>query len=150
MAHCSSCGAEIRWITLEDSGKKMPIDVAPDDANGTVVLTAGDKGKVCTRAELVHYAFGGRRFYKPHFPRRCTDRNVFEGRCLVPRSDYDARREEQGLEYNPCGNSLPCRIHRAPASERRPTTGQKIALARYPKTRARVHLEQVMKELGKK
>lgn len=67
MSSCRSCGAEILWITMEDSGKKMPIDVVPDDANGTVVILGGTKGRVCTRSELVHYAACGRRFYRSHF-----------------------------------------------------------------------------------
>lgn len=71
MPFCSHCGAEIRWITMEDTGKKLAIDIAPDDAHGTVLITAGDKGKVLTRAELVHYAACGRRFYTTHFPSRC-------------------------------------------------------------------------------
>jgi len=40
MATCRSCGARIEW-GLTPSGKKLPLDAAPDRERGTVLLRGG-------------------------------------------------------------------------------------------------------------
>lgn len=37
---CRSCKAQIRWVKVEKSGKKMPVNAAPDP-NG-LILAGGD------------------------------------------------------------------------------------------------------------
>lgn len=40
MSHCKTCGAEIFWVTMDGSGKKMPIDAHP---NPMVLVVSPDK-----------------------------------------------------------------------------------------------------------
>jgi hypothetical protein len=72
VATCDRCGAEVLWVVMEDTGKKMPIDVVPAD-NGTVVIL-GATARVLTKAQREKFANGGRRFYRPHFGCKPTAR----------------------------------------------------------------------------
>jgi hypothetical protein len=46
MSRCKTCGAEIFWVTMDGTGKKMPIDAHP---NPMVLVVSPDK----TRARFV-------------------------------------------------------------------------------------------------
>lgn len=62
MPACSSCGAEIEWVTMRDSGKRMPVDAKPASfvvlvaSDGSPVVSGdGAKGVVVT-GRLSHFA----------------------------------------------------------------------------------------------
>ncbi len=66
MARCKSCGAEIDWVTMPKSGKKMPVDVP------AVRFTAGGNETFVTRdGEVVRGTrtdwAGGQAGWIPHF-----------------------------------------------------------------------------------
>lgn len=46
MAECKTCGAEIFWVTMDQTGKKMPIDMHPGKM---VLIVSPDK----TRARFI-------------------------------------------------------------------------------------------------
>jgi hypothetical protein len=63
---CKACGAEILWATVENSGKKMPVNVTPDDT-GNIVLCGNARAIVLKYDERAHYLFAGNRLYTCHF-----------------------------------------------------------------------------------
>lgn len=62
---CSSCKAEIRWVTMQDSKKWQPLNVVPTEG-GTIVVM-GDKARVLKRADRQRYLGAGNRLYVSHF-----------------------------------------------------------------------------------
>lgn len=48
--HCRSCGAPVRWLTNDKTGKVAPIDVASAD-DGAVILAGAGRYHVLTKAE---------------------------------------------------------------------------------------------------
>lgn len=53
MPRCRSCGADILWVEMVDTGKKMPVDLPL----ATVVVVNGDKTKgAVRRAGTSHFA----------------------------------------------------------------------------------------------
>jgi hypothetical protein len=74
-SRCRKCGAFIRWVEL-DTGKRMPLDLNPDDAKGNVALLGG-RWHVLTRQEqgtLVGYSR-----FRPHFS-TCPNAGEFRRR----------------------------------------------------------------------
>lgn len=73
MSTCRSCGASIEWVTLP-SGKRMPVDVLPDDA-GYVAIDWDDAGRhtavVLTEEQIAGYLAP---LYVSHF-QTCKDAN---------------------------------------------------------------------------
>lgn len=52
MSLCSSCGAEILWVTMP-SGKSMPVDIIP---TMVVVLSSDNKRGTMRRGHISHFA----------------------------------------------------------------------------------------------
>ncbi len=67
MSHCRSCGATIRWVTMQPSGKLMAVDDAPSPEGNIVV--SGGKASVLSKDEAK--TFKGHRFLS-HFA-TCPD-----------------------------------------------------------------------------
>jgi hypothetical protein len=70
MAACRSCEAEVRWVVVVASGKRMPLDPQPV-ADGNVVLLSGNETvRVLSKAEAERRAAqpgGPGPLYKSHF-----------------------------------------------------------------------------------
>lgn len=68
MAHCSSCGRQIRWVVVAKSGKKMPIDMQPASDGNLIALGTSDSA---SGLPFVMYASPSedvlRNRYKSHF-----------------------------------------------------------------------------------
>ena len=62
---CKSCKAEILWVTMQDSGKKQPLDVVPTEGGSIVVM--GEKARVLKVADRARYVGAGNRLYVSHF-----------------------------------------------------------------------------------
>ncbi len=69
MATCNSCGSPVQWATT-DTGKQMPVDVAPADT-GNVRVYRDDWGKVRSHTlkqdELQAARDAGEPLYLSHF-----------------------------------------------------------------------------------
>lgn len=65
-SNCRSCGAPIRWVIMEASRARMPLD--PDPApDGTIDLTGDNRATVlCAYAADMARA-AGRQLYRSHF-----------------------------------------------------------------------------------
>ena len=65
---CKSCGAAIVWVTMEGSGKAMPLDVTPSREMGTIVVSPdGKTGTVLSGLTLAAAKTEGRLAYLSHF-----------------------------------------------------------------------------------
>lgn len=62
MSVCRSCGAEIRWVEMEGSGKRMPIDPAPSP-RGNVEVFDNVNARVVAGPDLLV----GVNYYTSHF-----------------------------------------------------------------------------------
>ena len=51
-AKCQSCGADILWVIMKESGAKMPLD-AQSTANGKIRVSEDGTAKVMTMIELI-------------------------------------------------------------------------------------------------
>ena len=61
MSNCRSCGAAIRWVEMEKSGKKMPLDAVPVEDG--LIWIFGGKGHTGDVAP----AMGSMDRYTSHF-----------------------------------------------------------------------------------
>lgn len=79
VTNCRSCRAEIVWAIVEKSGRRMPVDRAPDPEKGNVRLLdrfTADGTPICvvlSDSELVEARFAGERLHLSHFA-TCPDR----------------------------------------------------------------------------
>lgn len=74
MSACRSCGAPIIWATSTETGKRMPVDEAPDPERGNVLLVSGNDGPetvVLTRAAIAARP-NRNRLHTSHFA-TCSD-----------------------------------------------------------------------------
>ena len=63
---CRSCRAAIRWVKIEWSGKKMPIDVTPVE-NGNVLVAIDSSAAVVSKAEADSLREEGYQLFVSHF-----------------------------------------------------------------------------------
>ena len=63
---CKHCRAEVRWVTMRDTGAKQPLDVAPHPKGNIAVVGAGT-AIVIRRSDLPRYVAQGYVFYRSHF-----------------------------------------------------------------------------------
>ncbi len=73
MSQCRSCGAKVRWIEMDSTGKLAPIDNTPSE-NGNVFINQFNKGVVLTplgKSEI-ESRFGKVDLYLNHFA-TCPD-----------------------------------------------------------------------------
>lgn len=64
---CKSCGAAIRWVVMEASGKRMPLD-AEETAEGNIAISPLDgRAEVVTGARRRDLLTCGEPLYRSHF-----------------------------------------------------------------------------------
>lgn len=73
MTQCRSCGADVRWLTSEATGRIAPIDAAPDASGNVVIDGAGRSYQVLTAGEREASA---RPRYTNHF-QTCPQRQMW-------------------------------------------------------------------------
>ena len=90
MATCNRCGASIRFITMEKTGKAMPINPI-SNLDGNVAAWQRSPGRwygdVLTAANRAEHAAAGRQFYTAHWA-ECPDQKP-------PKTDPVTEREPQ-------------------------------------------------------
>lgn len=69
MSVCGSCRTGIRWVTMEGSGKAMPLDLEPDVDKGTIYVSNGTRliGRVMTGEDLELARKGDAPLFVSHF-----------------------------------------------------------------------------------
>lgn len=65
MSVCRSCGAPIRWVTM-DTGSRNPIDPEPSD-RGNLDIADPQRAKIVNRAEAEQRRAAGDELYLSHF-----------------------------------------------------------------------------------
>ena len=66
---CRSCPAKVRWVTMEHSGKKNPLDRMPDPVRGNVQLIGNEavRARVVKGQELDRLRRDGAELFTSHF-----------------------------------------------------------------------------------